>query len=292
MTNGRILVLGATGQLGAQVVRAFGDRHVIAPPRAELDITNTIAVVDFIERTRPQVIVNCAAFNDVDAAEDRPLDALAANALAVRALARGAEASDATLVHYSTDFVFDGTAAEPYAEDAAPAPRGTYAASKLLGEWFAIDAPRAFVLRVESLFGSPRGWRGRRGTFDGILARIEHGEEVRAFTDRTVSPSYIVDVAAATRYLVDHAPAGTYHCVNSGHATWYDLAREVARQLGVDARVQPITLDDVALKAARPRFCALSNRKLQTAGFVMPTWQDALRRWLTSRAPAPQGVNI
>lgn len=292
MTNGRVLVIGATGQLGAQVVRAFADREVIAPPRAELDITSARAVANLVERAQPQVIVNCAAFNDVDGAEDRPLEALAVNALALRVLARGAEACDATLVHYSTDFVFDGTATEPYPEDAPPAPRGTYATSKLLGEWFALEAPRAFVLRVESLFGSPRHWGGRRGTFDGILARLEQGDEVRAFTDRTVSPSYVVDVAAATRYLVDNAPGGVYHCVNAGQATWYELAQEVARQLGVAARVRPITLHDLPLKAPRPRFCALSNLKLQAAGFPMPTWQDALRRWLTSRATAPERVNI
>jgi dTDP-4-dehydrorhamnose reductase len=112
------------------------------------------------------------------------------------------------------------------------------------------------------------------------------------FTDRTISPSYVVDVAAATRYLVDAgAPYGLYHCVNSGHATWYQLATEVAGVLGVPARLKPITMEDARFVAVRPRFCALSNRKLAAAGFQMPAWQDALRRWLTVRTPlVPSGV--
>jgi dTDP-4-dehydrorhamnose reductase len=112
------------------------------------------------------------------------------------------------------------------------------------------------------------------------------------FTDRTISPSYVVDVAAATRYLVDAGAAyGLYHCVNSGHATWYQVAAEAAKLLGVPARLKPITTEDLRLVAARPRFCALSNRKLASAGFDMPTWQDALRRWLAVRRPlVPSGV--
>ena len=180
-------------------------------------------------------------------------------------------------MHYSTDFVFDGNASEPYAENAAPAPRSTYALSKLLGEWFALDAPRGFVLRVESLFGVAARVDGRRGTLDGIVDGLEQGREVRVFTDRVVSPSYVDDVAAATRHLIESGAApGLYHCVNSGWATWYDVA---ARRPGCwvcRPRLVPVTLDEVTLKAPRPRYCALSNQKLADAGFAMPSWQDAL----------------
>ena len=99
-----------------------------------------------------------------------------------------------------------------------------------------------------------------------------------------MSPSYVFDIAAATRYLVEaDAAPGTYHCVNSGYGTWQEVAAEVARILGVPARLRLITMDEVPLAAARPRFCALSNRKLAAAGFTMPSWQDALRRWLGAR---------
>jgi dTDP-4-dehydrorhamnose reductase len=278
------MVTGASGQLGSVIVRAFGDADVIAHTRASLDVTDAAAVARAVAEAAPQVIVNCAAYNDVDGAESAPLTALAVNAFAVRSLARAAREAGATLVHYSTDFVFDGTAREPYDEEARPSPRGTYAASKLLGEWFALEAPAAFVLRVESLFGASRGWPGRRGTLDGLVAAMEEGREVRVFTDRVVSPTYTADVAAATRHLVaTDAPPGLYHCVNAGHGTWHEVAREAAGILGVTPRLVPVTMDQVPLKAARPRFCALSPGRLAAAGFRMPHWTDALRRWLAAR---------
>ena len=281
----RVLVTGAAGQLGAVVVRAFADLEVTAHTRATLDVTDAKAVAKSVAQAAPDLIVNCAAFNDVDGAEERAVEALAVNAFAVRNLARGAEETGATLVHYSTDFVFDGSAGTPYTEDVRPSPRSTYAASKLLGEWFALEAPRAFVLRVESLFGSPANWEGRRGTLDGIVSGLEQGREVRAFTDRIVSPGYVVDIAAATKHLATSGAApGLYHCVNAGHASWYDVAREVAALLGV-ARpsLMPVTMDQIRLKASRPRYCALSVDKLAATGFSMPAWQDALRRWLATR---------
>ena len=279
----RVVVVGAAGRLGAAIVRAFDGCTVVTHTHHSLDVTDPEAVRDAIDDSAPDVIVNCAAFNDVDGAEDRAAEALAVNGFAVRSLARATEQRRATLVHFSTDFVFDGTATEPYDEVSPPSPRSTYALSKMLGEWFALDASRGFVLRVESLFGAMPGWSGRRGSLDAIVDNLRRGDEVKVFIDRTVSPSYVHDVAAATRHLVERdAAPGVYHCVNGGYGTWYDVAQEAAGLLGVEARLRPVTMDQVTLKAPRPRFCALSNRKLASAGFVMPSWQDAMRRWLAS----------
>jgi dTDP-4-dehydrorhamnose reductase len=281
----RVLVAGATGQLGAAIVEAFADRTVIAHGSATLDLTDAAAVQAAVTAARPDAIVNCAAFNDVDGAERRPREALALNAFGVRSLARAAEDAGARLVHYSTDFVFDGAARTPYREIDPPSPRSTYAASKLLGEWLALDAPDALVLRVESLFGTRREWTGRRGTLETIVDGLEAGRELTVFTDRVVSPSYIVDIAAATRYLLDHgADGGLYHCVNSGSATWEVVSREAARVLGTEPHLRPVRMADVTFAAARPLYCALDNRKLADAGFAMPAWQDALARWLSARA--------
>jgi dTDP-4-dehydrorhamnose reductase len=280
----RVFVAGAHGQLGAAIVQAFGARQVMAHTRATLDVTDQQAVCRAVADARPDVIINCTSFNDVDGSESHPSEAFAVNAFAVRSLARAAEDAGARLVHYSTDFVFDGTASAPYRETDAPSPRSTYAASKLTGEWFALEAPGALVLRVESLFGTGRTWSGRRGTMDALVTGLEDGRSVRVFTDRTVSPSYTADVVAATRHLLDTAaPAGLYHCVNSGHATWEQVARELARQLGVDPRLEPLTMAQVTLRAKRPRYCALANDKLAAAGFLMPPWQDAIARWFTVR---------
>jgi dTDP-4-dehydrorhamnose reductase len=280
----RVLVTGARGQLAAFIVEAFADRQVVALTRQMLDVTDPAAVARTVADVAPDLIVNCAAFNDVDGAETKAVDALAINAFAVRSLARAAEARGATLVHYSTDFVLNSDTPEPHEEGVRPAPRGVYASSKLLGEWLALETARSYVLRVESLFGSPAGWTGRRGTLDHIVDGIEQRREVKVFTDRIVSPSYSKDVAAATRHLVTSgAAAGLYHCVNDGHASWHDVAAEAARVLGIEPRLVPITVDQMTLRVPRPRYCALSTKKLSATGFVMPTWPDALRRWLGTR---------
>jgi len=277
-----VLVLGAGGQLGGAMAEGLAVRHeVVARARAELDVTDAVAVRAAVTAICPDVIVNCAAWTDVDGAEAQPAAALAANAWAVREMARLAGELDATLVHYSTDFVFDGETGRPYAEDDAPNPRGAYAASKLLGEWFAAEVPRHYVLRVESLFGGPRA----KSSIDRLLDGLRAGAEVRAFGDRVVSPTFVDDAVAATdRLLARTAPPGLYHCVNTGCATWFDVARELASALDVsNARIVPIAQADLPLRAPRPLFAALSNDKLRRAAGDMPTWQDAVRRYVHAR---------
>jgi dTDP-4-dehydrorhamnose reductase len=283
--TGPVIVVGAAGRLGASIIEAYGRANVVAHTRATLDIADPDAVRRAVAETDPSAVINCAAFNDVDGAEDHPEAAFAANAFAVRSLARAAEACDARFVHFSTDFVFDGEASEPYVESDAATPHSVYGLSKLLGEWFALDAPRGFVLRVESLFGAAAGWSGRAGSLDSIIAGLEQGREVKVFTDRVVSPSYVHDVARAVRHLLDgDAAPGLYHCVNKGHATWHEVAAEAARLLGVRPQFLCETMDPTAFRASRPRFCALDGGKLAATGFAMPTWNDALRRRLTRAA--------
>jgi dTDP-4-dehydrorhamnose reductase len=278
----RAVVIGARGLLGTAITRELAGGHdVVALTRADLDVTDDDAVAARIAADRPDLIVNCAAYNDVDGAEEAAHLALRANAFAVLALARAATAAAATLVHFSSDFVFDGETDRPYTEEDRPNPRGTYAASKLLGDWFALETARAYVLRVESLFGPAGGAGGRRGSLGTIVDGIRAGSEVPVFVDRVVSPSYTPDIARAARALVERrAPPGLYHCVNSGHASWAGIAERAASLMGVPLRIRPLTLETVRLRARRPRYCALSNAKLAGAGIEMPAWEDALERFL------------
>ena len=279
----KVLVVGAAGQLGqAMVTHLAAEHEVVAATRADVDLTRHAAVIDFVGRVAPQAIVNCAAYNDVDGAQSRQHHAFAANAFAPRTLARAAEAIDATLIHYSTDFVYAGTATKPYAETDLPEPQSVYAQSKLMGEWMVADWRKHYVLRVESLFGGTLA----KSSVDRIVAAVRGGSESPVFFDRVTSPSFIADVAAASAHLLRAgAPFGLYHCVNSGHATWLDLGREIARVLGCsDAALKPVSVDDVKFLAPRPRFAALSNQKLADAGFAMPTWQDAISRHLSRPA--------
>jgi dTDP-4-dehydrorhamnose reductase len=197
-------------------------------------------------------------------------------------LARAAASVGATFVHYSTDFVFDGVADRPYSEDDAPNPQSVYASSKLVGEWFAADAPSHYVLRVESLFGGTQ----RRSSVDRIVDAIRDGRPARVFVDRTVSPSFVEDVAEATWTLLHTRPApGVYHCVNSGATTWHVLAQAVAKILRLEATLVPVPVAEVKLRAQRPKYCALANEKLRRAAFDMPTWRDALERYLRPDDP-------
>lgn len=274
----RILVTGARGQLAGAIIEGYtGKGEVFAYSRQELDIADPKAVLDRVRADRPDAIINCAAFNQVDRAEDEPERALTVNAFGPRVLARAAQDIGAALVHYSTDFVFDGNTSRPYTEEDAPNPQSVYAQSKLLGEWFALEAPRGFVLRVESLFGGANA----KSSIDRIAAAIVNGEEAIVFADRTVSPSFVVDVADCTKALIERGSPGLYHCVGTGYATWYEVGQEIARVLGkgAEARLRPVPVASVVLRASRPKFAALANAKLSRIA-PMPTWQDALRRHL------------
>ncbi|HUR20730.1 MAG TPA: NAD(P)-dependent oxidoreductase, partial [Vicinamibacterales bacterium] len=271
------------GQLGAATVRAWSDAgHVVAGlTRSRLDITNPGAVRSVIGGIRPDLIINCAADNRVDAAQSAPLPPLSVNAWAVRTLAHTAADLGATFVHYSTDFVFDGVTDRPYTEGDPPNPGSVYGMTKLLGEMLATDAPRHYVLRVESLFGGATGG----SSIDRLWSLMEAGRPATAFSDRMVSPSLVEDVTAATRAMVElHPAAGLYHCVNTGYASWFDVIDEL-RQLG---GFPPSVLSagraaDASFPAPRPMFAALSNRKLQEAGVTMPSWQDAVARYASRR---------
>ena len=274
-----VLVVGAAGQLGRAIVSRLSRDHLVtACTRHDVDLANHRAVRAFVLDHQPQAIVNCAAYNNVDGAEDDPRTALDVNAMAVRTLARAAETLGAVLMHYSTDFVFSGTATSPYTEEDLPEPQSVYAQSKLVGEWLAADWARHYVVRVESLFGGPHA----RSSVDRIADAVRAGRQAPVFFDRTVSPSFVDDVAEASAdMLVRQIPFGLYHGVNTGAATWLEVGREIARLLHQpDTTLTPVSVNDVKLRAPRPQYAALSNAKLAAAGFVMPTWQDALARYL------------
>lgn len=282
----KLAVLGAAGQLGRAIVAAAhsAGHEVAAWSRTECDITDPVHLGAVIGAFCPEAVINAAAFAQVDEAEDDPITVFAINAWAVRDLARLARRRRFALVHFSTDFVFDGATDRPYVEDDPPHPRGVYATSKLIGEWMAAGAPEHYVLRVESLFGGERA----KSSVDGLLAGLRAGRPVRAFADRTVTPSYVGDVAHATVQVLERrAPAGVYHCVNSGVATWLEVAHALARLTGASpALIEPVDMAGLSLRVPRPLRAALSNAKLHAAGIVMPDWRDALSRYLAGCSDA------
>ncbi len=282
----KVVVTGAAGHLGAAIVQEFSRSHdVAALTHGDLDITDAAAASRVLAAAHPDLVINCAAYNDVDGAEDEPVAAFQINAFGVQALARAAADSGAVFVHFSTDFVFDGRADRPYTEEDRPNPLSVYGASKLVGDWLAREAPRHYVLRVESVFGGPTaGTSAKSGSVGTLLDAIEAGREVPVFTDRVVSPTHAGEAARATAEVVSsELPYGLYHCVNDGTCRWDELAQEAARLLGRDVRLKPMTLESVTLKARRPRYCALSNAKLAGAGITLSHWRDALARYVRNR---------
>lgn len=276
-----VLIVGAAGQLGRAMVSRLQSRHdVTAWTRAEMDLTKHREVREAIGRLAPEAIINCSGYNNVDQAEDDQVAAIDINAMVVGTLARAAAAHDAVFMHYSSDFVFSGSAISPYTELDAPEPRSVYAQSKLIGEWLAADAPRHYVLRVESLFGGLT----RKSSIDRIANAIRNRQPAPVFVDRVVSPSFVADVVDASAFLLESRPAfGLYHCVNSGHASWLEVGREIAARLGAaESVLQPISVKDVSLRAPRPLYAALSTEKLARAGYVMPDWRDAIGRYLSA----------
>ena len=253
----------------------------------KLDITHEADVAAFVRELCPSLIINCAAFNDVDGAELAPEQTRLVNTEAVWALARVSRAFGATLVHYSTDFVFDGTKNEPYVEEDSPAPKLVYGASKLLGEEAAASAGPHYVLRLSSLYG---GHAPRTGV-DWMLRQARDNQPVRAFADRTVSPSYVPDVVRLTLALLERrAPYGLYHCGSTGSCTWSELAAHILERLGRPDLLHAVPFVPSDFRAIRPRHCALANRKLEHEGLQPLDWRAALDEHLRGPLPQPTGA--
>lgn len=283
----RTAVLGAAGQLGRDLVpRLPGE--VVPLARTDIDLEKPDTIAAHLAAHRPDVLVNCAAYNFVDKAEADPAPAFAANGLGVRLLAQACAAAGVKLVHVSTDYVFglDATRTTPFAEDDAPGPVSAYGLSKLVGEYAARAAsPGHLVVRTCGLYGV-WGSGGKGGNFVETMLRVaSQGKPLKVVNDQRCTPSYTADVAAAVAALIGAGASGLYHVTNAGSCTWYELAAEIFRQSGVAADLTPITSAQFNAPARRPPYSVLSNAKLASLGIASPRpWQDALAAYLAERA--------
>jgi dTDP-4-dehydrorhamnose reductase len=282
----KIAVLGSQGQLGRDLCpRLPGE--VVPLTRADIDLTHPETVAPALASLRPDVFVNCAAYNFVDMAEAEPDAAFAANAWGVRELARACAAAGCKLVHFSTDYVFglDATRTEPFTEDDPPGPLSVYGLSKLAGEYL-VRAAHAdhLVIRTCGLYGV-WGSGGKGGNFVETMLRVAgQGKPLRVVADQQCTPSYTADVASATVGLIRAGATGLFQVTSGGSCTWYELAAEVFRQSGVRADLTPITTAERTDPARRPPFSVLSNAKLASAGITPPrAWAEALRAYLQER---------
>ena len=286
MRRRRVLLLGAAGRLGGdlQRVHAAGAPFDLVPlGRHHLDLAQPDAVARDLADTTFDVLVNCAAHHDTDAAEDNAALAFAVNGHAVRHLAEVCAGKGARLIHISTDYVFGGDTVRrrPLAEDAPAAPVNVYGASKALGETLARLALEDLVIvRVASLFGASPA-NAKRGNFVATIIRAgrEQGA-LRVVDDQIMSPTFTADVAAVVlKMLGEGCAPGTYHVVNTGAASWFGFASSIVRRLGISASVTPCRSDESGRRAVRPAFSALDNAKACDAFGPIAAWQDALGRY-------------
>jgi dTDP-4-dehydrorhamnose reductase len=270
----KALVLGAGGQLGSELVRLLPG--VVGFSRGELSVSDRAAIEAACVRFRPDVIFNCAAYNAVDKAEIEPELAYEVNAAGAENAALACSRHGVRLVHFSTNFVFDGRLDRPYIEKDEAQPLGAYGSSKLAGEKAVLAVlPEALVLRTAAVFGD-RGSAIKGGSFpQRIVERAGRGERVRVVSDQRVNPTYARDLAEAASALASSELNGLVHVVAQGCCGWDEFARVALAACGVDAAVEPVSSDELAAPAARPLNGCLGSVRMQP----LRPWQEGVAEW-------------
>jgi dTDP-4-dehydrorhamnose reductase len=282
----RIAILGASGQLGAALVTAYGDRPLLTPSHRDLDIEDGAALAAFLAAEAPAVLINCTAFHNVDECERLPERAFAVNALAVDRAARLCAAAGIAFATMSTDYVFDGTLGRAYVEADAPNPLSAYGVSKLAGELLVRrHGPQAYIFRLSGVY-SALGTSNKGYTFiERVLQQAERGEPVRIVRNMTFSPTYAPHAAHAIRDAIDARLYGTHHVTNAGATTWYDFAATAFARVGLATEIEALAYDNYGSPVKRPLFSPLASTTLATAGIEPPpAWEVGLDAYLAGRA--------
>jgi len=272
----RYVVIGATGQLGTDLVRTFDGSGQLTPlSTRDVDIRDAVATRSILEALRPTWVLNTAAYNLVDRAEEDGRSAFALNAEAVGSLADICQRIGARLVHFSTDYVFDGAKRTPYLETDPPRPLSVYGESKLAGELLALErCERAVVFRVCGLFGLAGSLGKGKGNFVETMLRLARdGRPLRVVSDQVLCPSYTLDLARKVWAVLPKAAQPVYHLTNAGQTSWYDFARRSLELAGVTADLTAVTAAEYGAKARRPPYSVLAHANLAALG------EDDLRPW-------------
>lgn len=278
----RILIFGTKGMLGQELVKVFSDEDVVGLDYENLDITDEKKVFEKVKEVAPEVVINAVAYNAVDQAEtdEGKKIAFAVNVEAVKSIAKAVAEAGIKLVHYSTDYVFDGEKEFGYAEDDLVNPHGVYAESKALGEKNVRDILQKFyIIRLSRLFGNAgTGNNVKKSFVDVILKAAREKSELEAVDEEISSPTYAPDLAVTTKkILVDKLSYGIYHGANSGQCTWYGLAEEILKEKNVGCKLIAVPASRFPRPAKRPNFSVLLNTKLPKAR----DYKEALREYLT-----------
>ncbi len=275
----KILLAGAGGQLGRSLQSALHGHQVTALDRARLDITSLESARAAVRACSPEIVINAAAFNEVDRAETDPEPAFRANALGPGNLALATAERGAAMLHVSSDYVFDGASRVPYDESAPTHPLSVYGRSKLAGEKAVRAAnPRHYVVRTAWLFHA----EGRN--FPNTMLALAGKPSVRVVSDQIGSPTYAPHLATAIAALIGTGAYGTYHLAGGGAASWYELTCALYRLAGVETAVEPVTTEEFPRPAPRPRYSALTT--IQDPRILLPPWEEGLAAFVRDKSPA------
>lgn len=278
-------ILGAGGQLAFGLQREMADWNLIPLRHADLDICDYPKVRQVLTRYKPEIVINTAAFLQVDDCEDQVEKAFQVNAFAVRHLARVCLELDCILVHISTDYVFGGEKRAPYTEEDLPNPLNAYGVSKLAGENFVrYMCPKHFVVRSAGLYGHA-GSSGKEGNFvETMIHLAEIGKPIRVVDNQFVSPSYTGDVAEKLVDLLKTDAYGLYHIANAGQCSWFKFAKKIFELSRIDVDLRSTTAEELQSEALRPSYSALSSIRLSVLGIdELPSWSESLRMYLKER---------
>ena len=284
------MVFGSVGQLGVELVNVLSARgySVTSLDRSAVDITDRRRVEEMVAGLDPAIVVNAAAYNRVDVAEKEPQNAYLVNALAVRNIAMACRQVNALLVHFSTDYVFDGKAQRPYTEEDAPHPLGAYAVSKLAGELYAqAYFERVLIIRTSGVFGTG-ALQTARGNFIELMLRLSAAHQtIRVVEDHIASPTYAPELAGRTIDLIERGYTGIFHIGGGTPIAWFDYARLIFEVAGIEPQLRPTNEREYRTTARRPKYSALSNAKIESLGLApMPPLAECVGRYFKAREEA------
>ena len=284
----KVLLIGANGQLGRDLLKVFQAAGDVVVPftHAQLDVCSETQISEAMASAKPDLVLNTAAYHRVDECEKQSALAFQVNGTAVMNLARASKAAGAVLAHYSTDYVFGGyDKGSPYDETDLPAPVNVYGTSKVVGEHLiAAYTDRYFAIRTCGLYGIA-GSAGKGGNFvETMLKKATAGDAIRVVDDQILTPTYTVDLARATRSLILTGEYGLYHMSSEGQCSWYEFTRYIFERAGLEAKLSPVKSAEFASPVRRPANSVLSKAKLHSVGVSIPSWKDALPRYLEERS--------
>ena len=282
----KVAIIGSTGQLGQDLMRVFGE-EAVGFAHEDLDVTDEEGVASAISSLKPDWVLNTAAFHRVDDCEVDPTRTFAVNAIGALNVARAAADVGSGVVFYSSDYVFGGEGRErnhPYEEKDSPEPLSVYGTSKLAGEQLVMQAtPRHLVVRSAGLYGtatSRKGW-----TFPELMLNKARTDGfVRVVTDQVLSPTFTADLAQKTKELIEHDATGLFHLTNDRECSWFEFAQGAFDLAGVEAKMDPIDSGQLAQRARRPSYSALTTTRLEAVGLKpLRPWKEALKAYLETK---------